>query len=80
MNPDKAALVTMIKEHQRADATFKEAWGSYCDVHGQGIRDPSRHTSDVLRSFLAERGIASPGGDYGPAALMPKRNAWGQPY
>jgi hypothetical protein len=79
-DPGKAALVQMIKANQRADAGFKDAWGVYCDMHGQGNRDPNRHTSDVLRSFLAERGLAPPGGNYGPASFMPKRNALGQPY
>ena len=57
-DPGKAALVQRIKANQRADAGFKDAWGAYCDMHGQRKRDPNRYTSDVLRSFLAERGLA----------------------
>jgi hypothetical protein len=79
-DPSKLALVSLVKDHQRTDPGFKEAWGAYCDMNCQGVRDPNRHTSDVLRHFLAERGIAPPN-DYGPSSFnAPKRgNAWG-PY
>ena len=63
----KEELVQSIKDGQRQNPSFKEAWGLYCETHCQGVRDPNRHSADVLRRFLTERGVAA-GADYGSAA------------
>ena len=70
----KEELVQQIKDGQRQNPSFKEAWGLYCETHCQGVRDPNRHSADVLRRFLTERGViitgksAPAGADYGSAA------------
>eukprot|EP01064_Diplonema_japonicum_P027986 TRINITY_DN4202_c0_g1_i3.p2 TRINITY_DN4202_c0_g1~~TRINITY_DN4202_c0_g1_i3.p2 ORF type:complete len:112 (+),score=18.31 TRINITY_DN4202_c0_g1_i3:318-653(+) len=43
-------LVEKIKMYQRQSVETKEAWGNYCNAHGDSIRDPSKHTIDFLRT------------------------------
>jgi len=45
-------LVTQVKELQKSDIGNKEAWAAYTDAHGEGNRDPSRHTQEFLQAFL----------------------------
>mmetsp|Transcript_54930 Transcript_54930/g.97814 ORF Transcript_54930/g.97814 Transcript_54930/m.97814 type:complete len:377 (-) Transcript_54930:1142-2272(-) len=47
-----AALVTQIKEGQRASQEWKQAWWNYCDTHGEGKRDPGSHASAFLQTFI----------------------------
>lgn len=49
------ALVTQMKERQRASEAFKEAWSNYVAPHGN-IRDPARHSTEFLQQFLAQFG------------------------
>mmetsp|Transcript_17060 Transcript_17060/g.37450 ORF Transcript_17060/g.37450 Transcript_17060/m.37450 type:complete len:404 (+) Transcript_17060:46-1257(+) len=49
---DHAAWVAQVKDLQRQDHIAKDQWHAYVDVHGQGTRDPSKHTVEFLQGFL----------------------------
>jgi len=49
---DHAAWVSQVKDLQRQDHIAKDQWHAYVDVHGQGTRDPSKHTVEFLQGFL----------------------------
>jgi len=46
-------LVGQIKRGQRMSDEFKAAWGQYCATMGNDVRDPTGHSAESLRSFLA---------------------------
>lgn len=50
----KADLVDKIKALQRSSPELKEAWWTFCDTELSGIKDPNRHSEDILQQFLAE--------------------------
>lgn len=50
---EKAELVDKVKALQRSNNDAKVGWQSYCDQHGQGVKDPSRHEAASLQAFLA---------------------------
>merc|ERR1719221_1737600 len=52
MDPEKMELVNKVKAFQRADQQCKDAWHRYCDEQLSGVRDPSRHEAETLRTFL----------------------------
>eukprot|EP00403_Amphidinium_massartii_P015886 CAMPEP_0178431136 /NCGR_PEP_ID=MMETSP0689_2-20121128/31682_1 /TAXON_ID=160604 /ORGANISM="Amphidinium massartii, Strain CS-259" /LENGTH=250 /DNA_ID=CAMNT_0020053019 /DNA_START=82 /DNA_END=834 /DNA_ORIENTATION=+ len=89
----KDALVDAIKELQRSGPEGKEQWGLYCEQHGQGIRDPTKHDLEYLSNFLSQyqmgarmQGNGTSGAGSGPnpslAALIKegqrKSQAWKQ--
>merc|ERR1719343_1906037 len=45
-------LAAKVKEVQRSGPQAKEAWSAYTTLHGQGTRDPSKHTAEFLQGFL----------------------------
>eukprot|EP00933_Yihiella_yeosuensis_P031153 TRINITY_DN24703_c0_g1_i1.p1 TRINITY_DN24703_c0_g1~~TRINITY_DN24703_c0_g1_i1.p1 ORF type:complete len:237 (-),score=36.29 TRINITY_DN24703_c0_g1_i1:121-831(-) len=45
-------LVGMVKDLQRRSLNAREQWGFYCDAHGQGFRDPSKHDAEYIKKFL----------------------------
>mmetsp|Transcript_70707 Transcript_70707/g.118197 ORF Transcript_70707/g.118197 Transcript_70707/m.118197 type:complete len:322 (-) Transcript_70707:1336-2301(-) len=47
-----AALVSKIKEGQRASQEWKQAWWNYCDANGEGKRDPAVQTNEFLQDFI----------------------------
>jgi len=47
-----ATLAARIKELQRSDPAKKQQWSDFCDTHGKGVKDPSRHEYATLESFL----------------------------
>jgi len=47
-------LVQKLKELQRTDWAGKEQWGQYCDLHGGGVRDPTKHPSEFLQTFFTQ--------------------------
>eukprot|EP01062_Namystynia_karyoxenos_P005186 TRINITY_DN11829_c1_g1_i1.p1 TRINITY_DN11829_c1_g1~~TRINITY_DN11829_c1_g1_i1.p1 ORF type:complete len:580 (+),score=197.11 TRINITY_DN11829_c1_g1_i1:83-1741(+) len=47
-------LTEKIKERQRANPEFKEAWEKYCEAHGRRMFDPSLHEAQFLRRALDE--------------------------
>lgn len=51
-DPIKDALVTRVKEIQRASEEAKQKWWRFCDAHDMGNYDPARHTSEFLQSFI----------------------------
>mmetsp|Transcript_30094 Transcript_30094/g.40490 ORF Transcript_30094/g.40490 Transcript_30094/m.40490 type:complete len:222 (+) Transcript_30094:54-719(+) len=53
----KGSLVQRIKTYQRSSEEAKEAWGSYCDAHLGGVRDPARHDGATLRQFAENHGV-----------------------
>lgn len=46
--------VEALKELQRTDPEGREQWGAYCDERGGGVRDPSKHDPEFVRTFLAQ--------------------------
>ena len=44
-------LAAKVKEQQR-DSGWHTRWADHCHVHGDGTRDPSRHTADFLAAAL----------------------------
>lgn len=63
--------IDQIKQGQRFDPAFKEAWNTFCDTYCDGIRDPGRHPAVNLTLFLAQQGPprngSAPGLPQGPA-------------
>jgi len=53
-------LVQQVKQAQRSDAEYKEAWHAYCDTEGNNIRDPSAHSDAFLVEFLTRYGLEVP--------------------
>jgi len=51
-DPAKDPLVQRIKSFQRTGEPAKELWWQFCDTLHQGVRDPARHTAEVLTDFL----------------------------
>lgn len=45
-------LGEMFKEFQRKSKSFKEAWATYCDLHGTGKHDPNKQTQEFLVGFI----------------------------
>jgi len=66
-------MVEAIKQGQRQDPAFKEAWWKFCDTYCEGIRDPNRHPAQNLELFLTEHkagNLVTHGmNGLGPAAL-----------
>ena len=54
-------LVEAVKSHQRSSEIAREGWRHYCGAFADGIRDPQKHSSEFLRSFLEalEAGLLS---------------------
>lgn len=55
-------LAAKVKEFQRSGWEAKEAWHSYCDGKGGGVRDPLKHDAAFLRAFLDTTGRSGKGG------------------
>jgi len=53
---DKDDLVRKVKLYQRGSDRRKEEWWIYCDRNYNGVRDPSKHSIDVLKQFLRSVG------------------------
>eukprot|EP01064_Diplonema_japonicum_P028084 TRINITY_DN4242_c0_g1_i1.p1 TRINITY_DN4242_c0_g1~~TRINITY_DN4242_c0_g1_i1.p1 ORF type:complete len:352 (+),score=45.09 TRINITY_DN4242_c0_g1_i1:44-1099(+) len=45
-------LVTRVKNMQRTDAMFREAWDQHCDVAGTGLKDPAKYDEAFLQEAL----------------------------
>lgn len=45
-------LVSKVKAAQKAGRRENKAWIEFCESYGGGARDPSRHDSEYLQSFL----------------------------
>lgn len=54
---EKRNLVGQVKRSQIANEHWKHQWHEFCDTHGNGIRDPTRHGANFLQQFLSENGI-----------------------
>eukprot|EP01059_Diplonema_ambulator_P019473 TRINITY_DN327_c0_g2_i1.p1 TRINITY_DN327_c0_g2~~TRINITY_DN327_c0_g2_i1.p1 ORF type:complete len:454 (+),score=135.95 TRINITY_DN327_c0_g2_i1:46-1407(+) len=50
-NPKEEAI-RAVKDRQRNLPGWKDAWWHYCDVHGAGDKDPSRHDLKFLKRAL----------------------------
>ena len=46
-------LVNRVKALQKTDPTANQSWKEFCDEHGKGTYDPTRHKADTLEMFLA---------------------------
>lgn len=75
-------MVSRVKQYQRQSEDAKNQWHNYCDLKGNGSRDPMRHPSLFLRRFfesLANNEISTepaslyekpiPGSDADPAEV-----------
>eukprot|EP00930_Biecheleria_cincta_P034696 TRINITY_DN23948_c0_g1_i1.p1 TRINITY_DN23948_c0_g1~~TRINITY_DN23948_c0_g1_i1.p1 ORF type:complete len:233 (-),score=38.66 TRINITY_DN23948_c0_g1_i1:197-895(-) len=51
-DPAKEPLVQRIKNFQRTGEPAKELWWAHCDTILHGVRDPARHSAEVLQQFL----------------------------
>eukprot|EP00928_Gymnodinium_smaydae_P009970 TRINITY_DN1373_c0_g1_i1.p1 TRINITY_DN1373_c0_g1~~TRINITY_DN1373_c0_g1_i1.p1 ORF type:complete len:310 (-),score=87.69 TRINITY_DN1373_c0_g1_i1:86-940(-) len=51
------ALVDRIKAFQRSSPEGKDAWWNYSDNVLGGIRDPKRHSAEVLQEFIDSHGV-----------------------
>lgn len=49
-----ADLVAQLKEMQRSDSTAKEQWYAYVEQYGENVRDPAKHDSSFLNSFISQ--------------------------
>lgn len=54
LGTDSATVVQALKELQRSDPVGKSQWWAYCDLHGGGARDPSKHEPGFVRRFLED--------------------------
>eukprot|EP00933_Yihiella_yeosuensis_P048715 TRINITY_DN4507_c1_g4_i1.p1 TRINITY_DN4507_c1_g4~~TRINITY_DN4507_c1_g4_i1.p1 ORF type:complete len:193 (-),score=28.72 TRINITY_DN4507_c1_g4_i1:47-625(-) len=54
MQEDFESLVNRVKDLQRKSPAAKEQWGQQCESAGYNFRDPSRHTPEFIRNFLAK--------------------------
>lgn len=61
----KDQLVQTIKVLQRQNEGVKEIWGTYCDTHFGGMRDPARQDASALETFLQLHGFAVSYGETG---------------
>ena len=55
----KMELVEKVKNLQRSNPQSKEAWWAYCDGQCGGMRDPMRHDTPSLETFLTSQGALS---------------------
>lgn len=46
-------FVQQVKELQRQSENARQAWKTHCDSHGEGIRDPRKHSIQYLQDFLS---------------------------
>jgi len=53
-DPEHRMWVGRVKQVQRSEPDTKAKWERYCELHGNGIRDPQRHDSMYLRRFIEE--------------------------
>eukprot|EP00420_Gonyaulax_spinifera_P038635 CAMPEP_0197877984 /NCGR_PEP_ID=MMETSP1439-20131203/6498_1 /TAXON_ID=66791 /ORGANISM="Gonyaulax spinifera, Strain CCMP409" /LENGTH=239 /DNA_ID=CAMNT_0043497363 /DNA_START=87 /DNA_END=806 /DNA_ORIENTATION=+ len=49
---DQPELAETVKIGQRVSASWKNAWVMYCDLKGNTVYDPIKHTMEFLQSFL----------------------------
>eukprot|EP00928_Gymnodinium_smaydae_P073837 TRINITY_DN56964_c0_g1_i1.p1 TRINITY_DN56964_c0_g1~~TRINITY_DN56964_c0_g1_i1.p1 ORF type:complete len:218 (-),score=76.50 TRINITY_DN56964_c0_g1_i1:117-770(-) len=54
----KDALIMRIKQMQRTSPDAKQMWWDYADSVLGGVRDPARHSVDVLEEFCRSHGVA----------------------
>ncbi|CAK0846073.1 unnamed protein product [Prorocentrum cordatum] len=52
----RGPLTDQVKELQRVDRGFSEAWRRYCDECGDGVYDPSKHDGAFLKAALRSLG------------------------
>mmetsp|Transcript_15968 Transcript_15968/g.27591 ORF Transcript_15968/g.27591 Transcript_15968/m.27591 type:complete len:252 (+) Transcript_15968:71-826(+) len=52
----KLPLAEKVKNLQRSNPQAKEAWWAYCDSSCGGLRDPMRHDTASLETFLTSQG------------------------
>merc|ERR1740120_91342 len=55
--PQKMALVNRIKAFQRLGEDQKALWGTHCDSHLGGVRDPMRHDHSALQAFCSKNRV-----------------------
>eukprot|EP00746_Dinoflagellata_sp_MGD_P132888 gnl/MRDRNA2_/MRDRNA2_66576_c0_seq1.p1 gnl/MRDRNA2_/MRDRNA2_66576_c0~~gnl/MRDRNA2_/MRDRNA2_66576_c0_seq1.p1 ORF type:complete len:333 (+),score=66.58 gnl/MRDRNA2_/MRDRNA2_66576_c0_seq1:143-1141(+) len=55
-----AELVDQVKFTVRSSVTVRQAWEELCETQAAGVRDPKKHSSDFLLSFLSIYGIGPP--------------------
>jgi len=53
-DPYHADMVKRVKELQKSSEAMRTAWQQFCEVKNNNVRDPLRHTSESIMSFLTE--------------------------
>eukprot|EP01059_Diplonema_ambulator_P017327 TRINITY_DN2930_c0_g2_i6.p1 TRINITY_DN2930_c0_g2~~TRINITY_DN2930_c0_g2_i6.p1 ORF type:complete len:447 (+),score=118.23 TRINITY_DN2930_c0_g2_i6:867-2207(+) len=51
--PQKNELVSKVKNMQRTDSMFREAWDQHCDVVGNGLKDPAKYDDQFLQDAIS---------------------------
>jgi len=57
MDAEKEALVMSIKYFQRQNPANQEMWSTFADVNLGGMKDPSRHSNEVLQNFIVQYAV-----------------------
>lgn len=68
-DPVKEKLVGQVKAFQRLGDTQKQQWASWCETHFDGIRDPNRHNTEALQSFVTAHNLPDSLSGAAPNAL-----------
>ena len=51
---EHSELVARVKDRQRDSAAWRTRWTDYCEMHGDGVRDPALKDSHFIRRALRE--------------------------
>jgi len=70
--PEKALLVTRVKEVQRSSADNKQTWYGFCGLKGTSNFDPMRHEESFLQEYIQNFESGALGGDPTNAVSQPK--------
>lgn len=51
-------VIEMVKQGQRNSQEWKGLWIEWCQLHGHGVQDPSRHQAMFIIAFVLKYGLA----------------------
>ena len=55
-------VIDLVKMGQRNNQDWKTMWIDWCQEHGNGVHDPTRHNPMYLIAFVLKFGLAEVGG------------------
>lgn len=44
----------VVKQMQRSSPEAKEQWYAYCEAYGENVRDPAKHDSEFINTFITQ--------------------------